>query len=313
MQTNRALVIGKAETVNGTRIDPLATDNNVDMFGIGQPTIDDGKQVSGQRADGSFREGDVHGNQQSITMPDFSAFFTGSGTATVEPKLWKLLKASGWRVGDGAASAKKLYWNGVPDCDTLSMDWYSWACATKATKYKGRGMVGSSTIGFEGSNASFIANFTGFTGAYVGKEDATIAEGSIPVTGADTAPQEKAGNYSLSMGGGVYVVETFSAATGNGIGMVPANNGQGIATARISTQAGRVNLKLVQLVEADTTIADYLAGTKFATITLTGGGTAKFNITITSAQILSCSFDDADGTSAWSIELVPQAIEFLQK
>ena len=299
MDTNRGAVVTVLESVNGTFVEPQASDSNVVYIGTGQPTVALGNESLGKLLDGSYDDAAIAGGQQVITMPDFMIEVKPSLTVDVEPKWWKEAKMCGAKVEDNGG-ALALVFDGFPDCTTASAKFTQMSCSSKATEWTGRGMRGNMSIGWETANANVMATVSGLTGAYVGKEDKTGVS-PIEVVGDDDTFTETAAKYITTIGGAVYQVHVHSFDAGNSVTMRPANNESGIATSAITGREKRVKFSMTMLDSGDTILEDAQANAT-DTITLVGTGDAGYDITFEGCQQLDPSIGDIDGTVAWEIE-----------
>jgi len=314
MNTNQLGMVSVIEPTAGTYEAPQASDSDVIIWGNGQPTVTLNNESLGKLADGSFRDAPVAGGQQSLTLSDFSMEVRHSDVVdgTTAPKWWKYAQMAGAKV-DSSNTQLAIVWDGTAGCSTGSANTRNLDCAGNGIEYSGRGMRGSMTITADGSNAPFIANVTGLTGALVAK---TAISSQLPyvVTGNDTAnPRELMANYTTTINGVVYQVSSFEFDAGFSATMEPANNASGIAQAKLTAQDMRLKMTLVQLTATDTIHEDAKANTVITDLALAGGGSAGYDMTFSLAEHLDPTIGDIDGTVGWDVELIVKKASFLQK
>lgn len=314
MATNKKQtgIVGKLESTAGTRVEPQAADSNVILMGEPTITLDFGNESAGKLADGSFNDGPVVGGMQKMTIGDFFFHLLGSGTDTVSPVSWKYLQMAGATIGTTPTTLEKFaLWDGVPDCTSMSMDVQTIGCDKKGKLYKGRGVRGNCSISWSGSNAPVVVTITGATGAFVSEtEVATLTP--YEVTGADAyTGLQKASNFAIDFGGTVYAVNAFTFTTEFEITYEIANNGSGIATAKLTGQSKKLSMSVLQLSVGDDMIAKAKDNELFD-VTLTG--TNGMDIIASDCQITGTpTFDDIEGMNAWTVDMQLKSFKLLQK
>ena len=301
------------EVTNGTRVEPQASDSDTIIWGEGFPTINSGNEPIGMLADGTMNEGPVKSGQHMITLPDFSMFLQHSDdlTGATEPFNWKFAKACGADVITDVT--KGLLWDGTPNCTTLSADVKNLACDGKTALYKGRGMKGNMIIGWDGANAPITMQVTGMQGALDGRDELA---GQVPyvVTGNDTTNRETAATYTTTILGAVFQVAVMSFDPAIEVSMEPANNEQGIATAKATGMQKRVKMTVIQLTDGDPVFASAFDLSQTPSIiTIAGGVGAGFDMTFEGAEQLEPTIADVDGSTGWELDFKVDSGEFLQK
>ena len=99
LRSNRVSIVGKAVTTMGTRIEPVAGDNDVRIiYSGGQPTFDFGTESLGKLADGTFIDAPLAIKQRKITFPDFMMQVRSGSAIGVNAKFWKYAEVSGYKV-----------------------------------------------------------------------------------------------------------------------------------------------------------------------------------------------------------------------
>ena len=300
LRTNRISIVGKPEVTFGTRVEPVAGDNDVKIISSGQPTLDFGTESLGKLADGTFIDAPVVSKVRKITLPDFMMQVRAGSAIGVEAKYWKYAKACGYKVT--GTTTKSITWDGVPAGDTLSTDFVSYSSTGAGMTYKGRGMCGNMSFKAEGQNAPIMAVVSGMTGAFVGEVDVPSAT-VIAVTGADASVGETMGNYIVTIGSDVYQCSAWEFNPNNEINIEAANNAEGIAKAAITTQAAKLTMTFVKKIAVDTVVEDTLAGT-VKTVTILGGAGSFVDFTATGCYGQTPSLDDIEGTVGNTVEYI---------
>jgi hypothetical protein len=305
-------IVGKLETVMGTRVEPQAADSDVILFGEPKVTLDFGNESAGKLADGTFNDAPVVGGLQKMTIGDFMFHLLKGTTAQTEPKAWKYLKMAGGVVKTKAVTLEKsILWDGVPDCQTVSMDVQTIGCDKKGQLYKGKGMRANCTISWEGANSPVMVTITGATGSYVSVAD-VATNNPYAVTGDDAYTGiQKASSFSVDFGGTVYQVNSFTFSSEFDVTYEIANSASGIAKAVLTGQSKKISLSMLQLSVGDNMIAKAQAND---VIDIIATGSTGVDFEALDCQIVGTpTIDEIEGLNSWTAEMQVKSFEIKQK
>jgi hypothetical protein len=292
--TSRVQVTIGVEATAGTAETLTATDQDVFWYSEGQVSYDIPKEAIGSPADGTFQEGELISGIQRATIPDIMADFRTTGDGATEPKVWGYLGAFGMKV-DGTTN-KRLYWDGVPSCTTLTANWKTYQCDDAFTLEGCRGGVGTLTIGADGPNSQIKYTLGNLTG-YALRE--TNGTGRFALTGADTGPIEIMADYTVTIGSQVYAVDNWSFEVNASLGGEAGNNAQGGVKMKHVGQTGTFNALLIRISPAtESLINDNMDNLTKSTITMTS---TNMNIQVDNVQTKTVAGADSDGTAALQI------------
>lgn len=296
----KRIVVGKLESVNGVAETLASSDFDVRARGA-----EFSPDLTNDDDNSKFATGDYLGDEAVSGIQGsgvgFSTKLAGSGDVTIEPKLFKMLKACGMVSKSYTTTGVALQDSKEGDLNTITLGVFDIKAGTTPTAVSEitAGAMGNAVISVDGVGGSINVtyDFKGKFDSYVDVSNANILE----LTSPNTTIAEAFKGIALTYGGTSICVQNFSLDLGNSVENVlcPDEN-TGIEYAKIGGREPRLTLVLLKKDVAD---FDTLTKWKSQSVDSFIITFANYILTVPRCQILGYSNTDESGSVAQSLNI----------